>query len=384
MAATTLTRALSDPLVHTRASRRREHRRTTDLTLGKSKTLRVVALVVLVLLSLSWLAPLLFGVVTSFKSETDAAAAPVRWLPENGFTLDAYRAVFANGEVLVWMGNSLLISLAVTAITLAICAMAAYGFSRTIFCGRKTLFAITIASIMVPAQILIVPLFQEMLALRMVDTLAGVILPQVVAPVMVYILKKFFDGIPRELEDAARVDGAGSWRTFWTIVLPLSRSILVAVAIFVFIGAWNNFLWPFLVTNDPDLMTLPVGLATVKSAYGVQYAQTMASMMVDLPAPVGPSSRKSPEAPSSAKSIVCVPANGPRAWSVSECRCIRRSARRRGHAHRRAAGRHARHPSEQRPSRAGRTRRRPRGGRGTRSRPLRAGPRPGGRAGARP
>jgi multiple sugar transport system permease protein len=115
---------------------------------------------------------------------------------------------------------------------------------------------------------------------HLVDTYAAVVLPQVVAPMMVFILKRFFDGIPRELEDAARIDGASELRVFRSIVLPLSRPIVSAVAIFVFIGAWNNFMWPFVVTNDPDLMTLPVGLATVKDAYGIQYAQAMASALL--------------------------------------------------------------------------------------------------------
>jgi multiple sugar transport system permease protein len=139
---------------------------------------------------------------------------------------------------------------------------------------------LTLAAIMMPGQILIVPLFREMQVLGLVDTVAGIVLPQVVAPVMVFILKRFFDAIPQELLDAARIDGAGSWRLFWTIVLPLSRSILVAVAIFVFIGAWNNFLWPFIATNDSNLLTLPVGLQTIKSAYGIQYAQNMASALL--------------------------------------------------------------------------------------------------------
>jgi multiple sugar transport system permease protein len=97
---------------------------------------------------------------------------------------------------------------------------------------------------------------------------------------MVFILKKFFDQVPIELEDAARVDGASRFRVFWSIALPLSRPILASVAIFVFIGAWNNFLWPFLVINDTTLMTLPVGLQTVISAYGVQYAQVMAQAVL--------------------------------------------------------------------------------------------------------
>jgi multiple sugar transport system permease protein len=262
-----------------RRARIAENRAMTRLTLGTGRWARGLALAALVVLAVAWVVPFLWGVDTSFKTETDAATSAT-WLPPSGFTIDAYVQVLARGDVLVWTWNTTVVAVLVTVITVLISAMAAYAFSRTLFRGRKALLALTVAAILVPPQILIVPLFQQMQAFGLVDTLAGVILPQVVAPVMVFILKGFFDAIPEELLDAARIDGAGPWRIFWTIVLPLSRSILVAVAIFVFIGAWNNFLWPFIVTNDPALMTLPVGLSTVKSAYGVQYAQTMAAAVV--------------------------------------------------------------------------------------------------------
>ncbi len=262
-----------------RRARAAENRAMTRLTLGTSRWARGLALAVLVVLAAAWLIPFLWGIDTSFKTETDAATSAT-WLPPSGFTLDAYVEVLSRGDVLRWTWNTTVVAVLVTAITVLISAMAAYAFSRTLFRGRKALLALTVAAILVPPQILIVPLFQQMQLFGLVDTLAAVILPQVVAPVMVFILKGFFDAIPEELLDAARIDGAGPWRLFWTIVIPLSRSILVAVAIFVFIGAWNNFLWPFIVTNDPALMTLPVGLSTVKSAYGVQYAQTMAAAVV--------------------------------------------------------------------------------------------------------
>jgi multiple sugar transport system permease protein len=241
---------------------------------------RAVALVVLALVAAAWLLPLAWALITSLKSEVDAAAVPVSWWPASGFTGEGFTTLFAAGDIVVWLGNSFLVSALVTAITVAVSAMAAYGLSRTDFPGRRALYAATIVAIVVPPQILIVPLFRQMLALGMVDTIAGIVLPQVVAPAMVFILKKFFDGIPRELEEAARIDGAGPWRTFVSIVLPLSRPILAAVSIFVFIGAWNNFLWPFIVTTDSDLMTLPVGLAVVKSPAGLLWAQTMAGAMV--------------------------------------------------------------------------------------------------------
>jgi len=241
---------------------------------------RVLAFAVLVILAVTWLLPFAWAVVTSLKSETDAAAFPVTWIPAGGFTFDAYAKVLAEGNIPVWAFNSLFSSAVITIITVATSALAAYAFSRLDFAGRRWMYFAVIASIVIPPQVLIIPLFYEMLALNMVDTYWGLILPQVVLPAMVFILKKFFDQIPIELEDAARVDGANRLRVFWTIVLPLSRPILAAVAIFVFITAWNNFLWPFIVVNDTSLMTLPVGLQTVKSAYGVQYAQNMAAAIL--------------------------------------------------------------------------------------------------------
>lgn len=236
----------------------------------------IAAIVVLLVLAVSWLVPFAWAVATSLKSEADAGSTTVSWIPAHGFTFDAYTKVLAEGNVLTWTFNSLFTSVVITVITLVISTLAAYAFSRIDFRGRKLLFVIVIGSIIIPPQVAIIPLFYEMLTLNLVDTYWGIILPQVIAPAMVFVLKKFFDQIPIELEEAARVDGAGRLRVFLTIVLPLSKSILAAVSIFVFIWSWNNFLWPFIITNDTALMTLPVGLQTVKSAFGVQYAQNMA------------------------------------------------------------------------------------------------------------
>ncbi|GHH71557.1 sugar ABC transporter permease [Streptomyces sulfonofaciens] len=252
----------------------------TNLTLGGSRLTRALALGALAVFAAVWLLPLLWALLTSFKSERDASD-PGHWFwPGSGFTLDGFRTVIERGDLPLWMFNSLLISTAVTVVTVLVSAMAGYAFSRTLFTGRRWLFAVTVAAVLVPQQVLIVPWFRQMLALGLIDTYAAVILPQTVMPMMVFILKRHFDSVPRELEEAARLDGAGHWRVFWSIVLPLSRPMLAAVAIFVFITAWNNFLWPFVSTSDPALMTLPVGITSVKDAYGVQYAQTMASAVL--------------------------------------------------------------------------------------------------------
>ncbi|MER7738163.1 carbohydrate ABC transporter permease [Streptomyces sp. NPDC096538] len=254
--------------------------RGPNLTLGPSRTARVLALAVLAALALTWLLPMAWAVLTAFKSEQDASD-PLHWIwPQGGFTLDGFRTVVERGDLPLWMWNSFFVAAAVTIVTVAVSAAAGYAFSRTLFKGQRGLFALTVASILVPPQMLIVPWFQQMLTLNLVDTYAAVILPQTVAPVMVFILKKHFDTIPRELEEAARLDGAGHARIFWSVMLPLSRPMLAAVSIFVFIGAWNNFLWPFVSTSDPALMTLPVGITAVKDAYGVNYAQTMASSVL--------------------------------------------------------------------------------------------------------
>ncbi|MGW9242307.1 carbohydrate ABC transporter permease [[Kitasatospora] papulosa] len=240
---------------------------------------RIALLVVALLLTAAWLLPLAWAVATSLKPEGDTTRTPFSWTGSR-VTFDAYGKVWESGDLMVWLMNSAYISVMTTLLTVVTCAMAAYGFTRTDFRGRRLLYGLVLAGIMVPPQVLIAPLFREMVQLGLVDTYWGVILPQVAVPAMVFILVKFFEGVPRELEEAAFVDGAGRWRVFWTIVIPLSRPVLAAVAIFTFISTWNNFLWPFLVTTDPGGMTLPVGLVNVQSAFGVRYAQIMASLVI--------------------------------------------------------------------------------------------------------
>lgn len=267
MATETLTRPASP------ATRFRQPRK--KMMAGKAVVLAVAAV-----LAVLWLIPFAWATVTAFKSETDAAAPKVSWIPPSGFTADAFIKVFQDGNIPLWTWNSLYTSAAITVITLAISALVAYALSRIDFRGKKVLMTVIIASIIIPPPVLIIPLFYQMVALHMIDTSWAIILPQVIHPAMVFVLKKFFDQIPRELEEAAVMDGASRLRIFTQIILPLSRPILAAVAIFVFISAWNNFLWPFISTNDGSILTLPVGLQTIKSAYGIQYAQNMASALL--------------------------------------------------------------------------------------------------------
>lgn len=240
---------------------------------------RVALVAVALLLAVVWVLPLAWALSISLKPDAETAQTGLDWIGST-ITFDAYQAVWETGDIGRWLFNTAYIAIMTTLLTVTLCSMAAYGFARTEFRGRKALYALVLAGIMVPPQVLIAPLFAEMVQLGLVDTYWGVILPQVAVPAMVFILVKFFEGVPRELEEAAFVDGAGRWRVFFTIVLPLSRPVLAAVAIFTFISTWNNFLWPFLVTTDPNGMTLPVGLVNVQSSYGVRYAQMMASVVI--------------------------------------------------------------------------------------------------------
>jgi multiple sugar transport system permease protein len=240
---------------------------------------QVIAFVVLLIAAVLWIIPLAWAVDTALKPESETTTVPVSWIPSH-FTLDAFAKVLSAGGILRWYLNSAITSIIITIVTVILASMAAYGFSRVRFPAKGFLFWLIMAGIMVPPQILIVPLFTEINAFRMVDTYWGIILPQIAAPFAVFILKQFFDGIPHELGEAAIVDGASQFRVFWQIWLPLARPALAAVAVFTFVGSWNNFIWPFIAITNTDMMTIPVGLANVQSAVGIHYAQIMAAAVL--------------------------------------------------------------------------------------------------------
>jgi multiple sugar transport system permease protein len=239
-----------------------------------------LAFAVLLLAAIVWLIPLAWAVDTALKVESETTTVPVTWIPPSGFTLESFGEILAGGNMLRWYFNSFLTSSIITVAVVLLASLAAFGFSRIAFRGRRFLFFVIIAGLIIPPQILIVPLFTEMDALGLVDTYWGIILPQIAAPIAVFIFKQFFDGLPHELEDAARVDGASRFRVYWQIWMPLSRPAIAAVGIFIFVISWNNFLWPFIIVTNTDMMTIPVGIATVQSSYGVRYADIMASAIL--------------------------------------------------------------------------------------------------------
>ena len=235
--------------------------------------------VLLTILAILWIIPLLWAVDTAFKPETETTAIPVSWLPTH-FTLQAFIEVFQAGDLPRWYLNSILTSVIITILTVVLASMAAFAFSRIPFRGRNVTFWLVLAGIMVPAPILIIPLFTVIQSFGMVNSYWGIILPQIALSIAVFIFKQFFDGLPHELEEAAIMDGASRWRVYWQIWMPLSQPAIAAVAIFAFVASWNNFVWPFISVTSTQMMTLPVGLATVQTSYGIHYAQIMATAVL--------------------------------------------------------------------------------------------------------
>jgi len=238
-----------------------------------------VALGALIAFSVLWLVPLAWALATSIRPAQEVITDPTSWFTAHP-TLAAYKDIFDAGKLPYWYANSFITSILTTVLTVLAASLAAFALSQTRFRARRAAFVILLAGLMIPGQVLMIPQFLTLEATGLLNTYWGVVLPQVPNVVAVFVFKQFFDGIPRELIDAARADGASWLRTYRQIVMPISRPVISAVTIFVFVGVWNNFLWPLLVVTDPEMMTLPVGLTSVQDVFGVPYAQLMASAVL--------------------------------------------------------------------------------------------------------
>jgi multiple sugar transport system permease protein len=232
---------------------------------------------ILVALALIWLVPLAWAVDTALKP--NAETTKTTWWIDNP-TFDSFRAIFSDTDILSWYASSFITSTIAAFGTVVTGSLAAYALSRMRFRFRGAIFWFILIGIMIPQQVLMVAQFREFDSVNLLNTYWAVALPQIPLAIAVFIFKQFFDGVPRELDEAARMDGAGFFRTYRRVVLPLSRPVVSAVAIFTFVWSWNHLLWPLLAVTNPKLMTIPVGLATVQGTYGIRYADTMASAIL--------------------------------------------------------------------------------------------------------
>lgn len=267
------------PTEDTKAAPARSTRGAAASYDSRNRLFNRVCLVVLILFSIMWLIPLLWGVDTAIKPNEETTKVPTTWFIDNP-TLESFRSTLAQGDIWKWYMSSFITSIAISVATVITASMAAYALSRLRFRGRSLVFIFVLAGIMIPGQVLIVPLFREFDTLHLLNTYWAVILPQIPTAIAVFIFYQFFDGLPKELEEAAVVDGASNSRVYREIIMPLSRPAVYAVAIFTFVWSWNNLLWPLLVLTNPNLMTIQVGLATVQGSYGIRYADVMASALL--------------------------------------------------------------------------------------------------------
>ena len=231
------------------------------------------------LCALVWAFPLYWGLATSLTPETDLVKSGFHMLPEQ-ITFASYSFVFGNTPIIRWFINSIGTAIIITVLVIAMSACCAYALSQLRFPGRKLLYGVILVSFMVPIQALIVTHFILMADFGFVNSWAGIILPQLILPVVVIIYKQFFDSIPRDFREAAILDGAGEFHLLFSIYLPMNWGITTALAIITFITAWNNFLWPFLVTSSDNAMTVTVGITQVHNAYGIRYARDLATAVI--------------------------------------------------------------------------------------------------------
>ena len=232
-----------------------------------------------ILVALASFFPLYWAVITSIKPDSEVISGSNSLWPSR-VTFDSYIHIWNNTNIAVWYVNSLVTSLVITALVITSSAGCAYALSQLDFPGRRLIYVLILACFMVPMQALIVNHFVLMAQFKLLNTWAGIILPQLIVPVVIIVYKQFFDSVPKEFREAAQMDSAGHFKILFRIYLPMNWGVTAALAIITFIGAWNSFLWPFLAATGEATMTVPVGITQVKDAYGIVYGKLMASAVV--------------------------------------------------------------------------------------------------------
>ncbi len=213
------------------------------------------------LMAIAMLTPLLWLVSTAFKGPTeDLFTFPPQLIPKQ-FTLDNFLNVWKNHPFGRYFFNSILVASLTVSLNLLFCSLAAYPLARMDFAGRDLIFAAVVATILIPFQIVMIPLFILIRNLGLVNTYLGMIFPSIASAFGIFLLRQAFQGVPKELEEAARIDGCNELGIWWNVMIPSVRPALVTLAIFVFIGAWSDFLWPLIITNRPEMYTLPLGVS---------------------------------------------------------------------------------------------------------------------------
>ena len=239
-------------------------------------------LVVMLGLAMAILVPLLWLVSTSLKgSGEDIFTNPPALLPAQP-SLDAYRRLFEGTPMLTYIRNSAFVSSLTVLANLVFCSLAAYPLARLRFRGRGFVLALVVATILIPFQVVMIPLYLLMVQIGLRNTLWALILPQAATAFGIYLLRQSFQGVPVELEEAARCDGCSPLGEWWNVMIPAARVDLITLAMFVFIGTWSDFLWPLVILDDPGLYTLPLGLQQLSSSFSLDWRLVAAGSVMSI------------------------------------------------------------------------------------------------------
>ncbi len=271
-----MARTLSDP-----GGGAREQNRLLLIATKRSFTIIVYAL--LIALAFSMIFPYLWMLANSFKSRTDFFTNPYSVIPMPP-TLSTYYDALTIGRMGVYLGNSILYAAAVLVVQLFIDSLAAYSFARVDFPGRETLFLAVLATLMLPGSVTLIPTFLIAHGLGLTNSFTGVVLPGFAGAFGIFLLRQFFLNIPRELEDAARIDGSGFFGTYWRIMLPLAKPAMVTLGVFIFLNEWSSFVWPLIILSDWKKYPVTVGIALFRDVNQINWPAVFAgSTIVSFP-----------------------------------------------------------------------------------------------------
>ncbi|MCY3899461.1 MAG: carbohydrate ABC transporter permease [Caldilineaceae bacterium SB0675_bin_29] len=271
-----MARTLSDP-----GGGAKEQNRLLLVATKRSFTIIVYAL--LIALAFSMIFPYLWMLANSFKSRTDFFTNPYSVIPMPP-TLSTYYDALTIGRMGVYLGNSILYAAAVLVVQLFIDSLAAYSFARVDFPGREALFLAVLATLMLPGSVTLIPTFLIAHGLGLTNTFTGVVLPGFAGAFGIFLLRQFFLNIPRELEDAARIDGSGFFGTYWRIMLPLAKPAMVTLGVFIFLNEWSSFVWPLIILSDWKKYPVTVGIALFRDVNQINWPAVFAgSTIVSFP-----------------------------------------------------------------------------------------------------
>jgi multiple sugar transport system permease protein len=250
---------------------------------GKAKLLNTIVFLILLIAACCMVLPFLWMVLTSLKSNMEIVSTPATLFPKHS-SFEGYRTVIQDAPFLRWLFNSAYTSVIITVVTIFTSALGGYIFAKFEFRGKRILFILILATMMIPFQVIMIPTYLIISKIGLIDHLSAIILPSLVSAYGVFMARQFIGDIPKDLMEAARLDGAGEMRILWSVMMPLVVPMLSALGIFTFMASWNNYLWPLIVLNDTNNMTVPMALVYFNGSHLVNFNVVMsAAVLIMIP-----------------------------------------------------------------------------------------------------